>query len=156
MKRPLVGVTLMYAGGLLLAEWFQPPLALLFAISLCLAAAALCIARARALLIWPLVLFTGWTNLVWRTAPVSPHDLRLTQREAVELVALRGRFCEMPAQGICARDGEQKMRSIAQIRVSSATPRPLNRLLSSAQTAIGAVAKKGKSRPPRDGGGAAP
>jgi len=100
MKRPLVGVTLVYAGGLLLAECFQPPLTLLFTVSLGLAAAALCLARARPWLIWPLVLFTGWTNLVWRTATVSPHDLRLTQGETARLVSIQmAHDPDVPAPG---------------------------------------------------------
>ncbi len=126
MKRPLVGVTLVYAGGLLLAECFQPPLALLFAISLGLAAAALCLARARPWLIWPLLLFTGWTNLVWRTAPVSPHDLRLTQGETAQLVTVRGRLCETPAHRIYVRDEKETVRSIAQVRVSHLQRRGAN------------------------------
>ena len=126
MKRPLVGATLAYVGGLLLAECFQPPLAGLFAISLGLAAAALCLARARAWLLWPLLLFTGWTNLVSRTVPISPHDLRLSQGEAAELVAVRGKLCETPAHRIYARDEEERVRSIAQVRVSHLQRRGAN------------------------------
>jgi hypothetical protein len=72
MKRPLGLVALLYAAGLLLAEFFQPRLVLLFAISLALAAIALLSGRARRLLIWPLVVLVGWTNLVSRTTVVSP------------------------------------------------------------------------------------
>lgn len=118
MKRPLVGATLAYAGGLLLAEFLQPPLALLFAISLGLAAAALGLAGARPWLIWPLLVFAGWTNLVCRTVPISPHDLRLIQGEAAQLVTLRGRLCETPGHRIYVRDEEETVRSIAQVRVS--------------------------------------
>jgi competence protein ComEC len=126
MKRPLVGVTLVYASGLLLAECFQPPLALLFAMSLGLAAAALCLARARPWLIWPLLAFTGWTNLVWRTTPISPHDLRLTQGEPAQLVTVRGRLCETPAHRIYARDEQEWVRSMAQIRVGHLKRRGAN------------------------------
>ena len=69
MKRPLVGVTLVYVGGLLLAECFQPSLVILFAVSLGLAAAALCMARARPWLSGRCCFCAGWTNLVRRTTP---------------------------------------------------------------------------------------
>jgi hypothetical protein len=105
MKRPLVGVTLVYAGGLLLAEGFQPPLIVLFAISFGLAAAAVCLAVARPWLLWPLLLVAGWTNLVCRTAPISPHDLRLLQGETAQLVTVRGKLCETPGHRIYVRDG---------------------------------------------------
>jgi len=118
MKRPLVGVTLVYVAGLMLGECFQPSLAILFALSLALAMAALCLAAARPWLIWPLLLFTGWTNMVWHTAPVSPHDLRLTQGENAQLVTLRGRLCETPGYRVYVRDEEETVRSIAQVRVS--------------------------------------
>ena len=126
MKRPLVGVTLAYVGGLLLAECFQPSLALLFAISLSIAAAALGIGRARPWLIWPLLFCTGWTNLVWQTVPVSPDDLRLSQGETAEIVTVRGRLCETPAHRIYVRDEEESVRSIAQVRVSHRQHRGAN------------------------------
>jgi competence protein ComEC len=118
MKRPLVGVTLVYVAGLLLAEYLQPPLTLLFAISLSLAAAAICLGRARPWLLWPLLLCAGWTNLVSRTTPVSPHDLRLIQGEAAEIVTVRGAFCETPAHRIYVRNEKESVRSIAQLGVS--------------------------------------
>jgi hypothetical protein len=118
MKRPLVGATSASVGGPLLTECFQPPLASLFAISLGLAAAALCLARVRAWLLWRLLLFTGWTNLVSLTTPISPHDLRLSQGETAQLVTVRGNLCETPAHRIYARDGQETVRSIAQLRVS--------------------------------------
>ncbi len=109
---------MVYAGGLLLAECCQPPLALLFAISLGLAGAALFLDRARPCLLWALLFFTGWTNLVCRTTSVSPHDLRLTQGKTAQLVTVRGRLRETPGHRIYVRDDKETVRSIAQIRVS--------------------------------------
>ena len=76
MKRPLGSVALLYASGLGLAEVFHPGLTILFSVSLTIAVAALVVGRARAFLLWPLIVLTGWTNLAWHTAVVSPHDLR--------------------------------------------------------------------------------
>lgn len=118
MRRPLVWLSLVYAGGLVLAEFFQPPLALLFSISLGLAVAALTLAAARPWLIWPLVLFTGWTNLANRTIPLSPHDLRLTLGPSAKLAAIRGTLCETPGHRTYVRNEEETVRSIAQVRVS--------------------------------------
>ena len=59
-----------------------------------------------------------------------------------------------------ARQSEEQLRAAAAADPEyvdlELTPRPLNRILGSAQAAVGDPAKKGKSRPPRDGGGAAP
>ena len=118
MKRPLAGVTLVYVAGLMLGECFQPSLAILFALSLSLAMAALCLAWARPGLLWPLLLFTGWTNMVWHTIPVSPHDLRRTQGKNAQLATLRGRLCETPGYRVYARDEKEAVRSIAQVQVS--------------------------------------
>ncbi|HQL78895.1 MAG TPA: ComEC/Rec2 family competence protein [Verrucomicrobiota bacterium] len=117
MRRPLVWLTLVYAGGLVLAELFQPPLALLFSISLGLAVAALSLAAARPWLIWPLVLFTGWTNLANRTTPLSPHDLRLTIGPSAKLATIRGTLCETPGHRTYVRNEEETVRSIAQVHV---------------------------------------
>lgn len=77
MKRPLIAVALCYVGGLLLADFVQPQLFILFSIAFGLLAVALVLPRFRWWLLWPLVLFVGWTNLVSRTVIVSPHDLRV-------------------------------------------------------------------------------
>ncbi|HWI59729.1 MAG TPA: ComEC/Rec2 family competence protein, partial [Bacillota bacterium] len=118
MKRPLVAVALCYGGGLLMAEWIQPPLGLLFALALSLAAGALFWSKGRGWLVWPLLVFTGWTNLVWHTGIVSPHDLRITQTNSAELVTVRGRLPETPSQRIFVQDEKESTRSLAQLEVS--------------------------------------
>jgi len=60
MKRPLVAVVLLYGCGLLLAEWWQPPLPFLFAASLALAIGATALGRLRCFLIWPLILASSY------------------------------------------------------------------------------------------------
>src|SRR5690348_11405302 len=76
MKRPLVLLALLYVGGVLLANFVSCPPALLLATAFVLLLAALAWARARPLLLWPLLLAVGWTNFTLRTAILSPNDLR--------------------------------------------------------------------------------
>ena len=119
MKRPLAWVALSYGGGLLLADFFQPPLTLLFACTLTLAAATIAIARARSFLLWPLIFFAGWTNLVSRTAVISPHDLRICQNSAAEIVTVRGVLLETPTQRVYVRDEHETWRTMARVQVTS-------------------------------------
>src|SRR5215831_2057423 len=98
MKRPLVAVALAYAGGLLLAEFFQPPLALLFFLAFALAAGGLLWSTSARWLLWPLLILAGWANLVARTATISPYDLRRVLDDTPHIVALRGTLPETPSQ----------------------------------------------------------
>lgn len=117
MTRPLASVALAYAGGLLLGDWLQPPWWFLCAISLATAAFALIRERWRKWLLWPLVILGGWTNLVCRTAVLSPYDLRASQRDSVEIVSVRGCLCETPDQRIYIRDEQEVSRCLAQVEV---------------------------------------
>ena len=123
MKRPLVPVTLAYTAGLLLAEWFQPSLALLFTLALGTVLAALAVRPWRRWLIWPLILLTGWANLVSRTACVSPHDLRLTQLTPAALVTVRGVLSETPSQRLYFRDNEAVLRTLAAMEITDILPK---------------------------------
>src|SRR5688572_26265795 len=118
MKRPLGIVGLFYGAGLLLAEWFQPPLVFLFVTALTLALGAIFIRQARPWLIWPLILFTAWTNLVCRTAIVSPHDLRNVLSTEPEQVVIRGALCETPVEHAYLRNGEPASRTVARLDVT--------------------------------------
>ncbi|HEY4952730.1 MAG TPA: hypothetical protein VII71_05020, partial [Verrucomicrobiae bacterium] len=76
MKRPLGVVVACYATGILLADVFQPPLAVLFAATFVALALALFLKRSRPWLLAPLLALVGWTNLAFHTAIISPNDLR--------------------------------------------------------------------------------
>ena len=119
MNRPLGWVALGYGGGLLLAEFFQPALLILFTLSLGLAVVAISFARLRSYLLWPLIVCTGWTNLVWHTAVISPDDLRRTQGSAPEIVTVCGKLTETPSQRVFVRDEEKTWRTIARVKLSS-------------------------------------
>lgn len=119
MKRPLGALALLYGGGLLLGEAFQPPLTFLFALSITVALAALLWSAARLPLLWALVVLTGCTNLAWHTAVLSPHDLRISQGDAAEYVTIRGTLIETPVQRIFVRDEQESSRMLAPVRVSA-------------------------------------
>jgi competence protein ComEC len=118
MKRPLGLVTLSYAGGLVLGEFFQPSLFLLFVVGLALVGAALASVRLRPLLIWPLVVLTGWINLVRQTTVISPGDLRAIQGEAAALATVRGTLIETPERRMLNRDGPTSFRTLAQLQIN--------------------------------------
>jgi len=118
MKRPLVSVALCYGSGLLLAEFFQPPLFALFLVTFIALALALIWSRARSHLLWPLLILAGWTNLVSRTAIISPHDLRRVMNDAAALVTVRGTLAETPSLRVFERDEQESWRTLAQVRVT--------------------------------------
>jgi ComEC/Rec2-related protein len=119
MKRPLLPVALCYAGGLLLAEAAQPPLMWLFAASFFLLVLAIALVRYRALFVWPLLVLVGWTNMVHRTAIISPQDLRTLVGIEPVLATVRGVLEETPSVRLQERGSEQFSRSLVRVRVSA-------------------------------------
>lgn len=119
MKRPLVPVALCYAGGLLLAEVFQPRLSALFAAAFLVLATALLLPVWRGWLLWPLLVLVGWINLVSRTAILSPQDLRVVQGTNAAIVTVRGTMLETPSQRVFERGEQEVWRSLAQVRVTA-------------------------------------
>lgn len=119
MKQPLGIVALLYAGGLLIGNIFQPPLVWLFAVSLAIAAAALLLNYFRSFLIWPLIVLTGWTNLVWHTAVVSPMDLRVLLRDKPALATVRGTLVATPTERVYVNDEQESFRTMARLKVTA-------------------------------------
>ena len=120
MKRPLGIVAALYAGGLLLGDSFQPPLPCLFPFALAFAVAALLLPRFRSFLIWPLIVFAGWTNIVWHTAIISPNDLRVLLNQQPELTSIRGTLVATPTERVYVNDdGKSFLRTIARVDVTS-------------------------------------
>ena len=119
MKRPLLPVALCYAGGLLLAEAAQPPLVWLFAASFVLLILSIALARFRVLFVWPLIVLVGWTNMVNRTAVISPQDLRVVAGIEPVIATVRGVHKETPSVRLHERGSEQFSRSIVRVKVSA-------------------------------------
>ena len=118
MRGPLPAVALLFAGGILVANYITVPLVWLFAGSFSLALLALSGVRLSSICVWPLIVLTGWTSLAARTALLAPSDLRTLIGEKIEYVTLRGELCETPVQRVFERDDRPSWRSIAQLRVS--------------------------------------
>ena len=118
MNRPLVSVVLAYASGLLLAQIFPAPPAVLFAVSFALLGLAFAFGLLRPHLLWPLLALLGWTNFTVRTAVIAPDDLRTQLDNEATLATVRGELAETPRLKIIERDGGENWRSAARVRVS--------------------------------------
>ncbi len=119
MKRPLEIVAILYAGGLVLGNFFQLPLPCLLAISLAFAAGALLLPGLRPFLIYSLVLFIGWTNFAWHTSIVSPTDLRTVSTGKPELVSIRGTLTQTPTARLEDDTPEKSFSTTARINVTA-------------------------------------
>ncbi len=120
MRRPVAIPALLYAAGLLLAEFLHPPLPLLWLATLSAAGLTLAWARARTWLLLPTLALLGALNLTSRTAVVSPHDLRLLLTNSVPTEAvLSGRLAETPSLRLFVRDGEESYRTLALLNVEA-------------------------------------
>jgi competence protein ComEC len=117
MNRPLVAVVFAYAAGLLAGQLIQPPLAVLFAVSLFVLVLVLVLEKLRPFLIWPLLALAGWTNFVTHTAMISPNDLRAILGHDAALVTVHGTLAETPHLKIIERDDQEKWHSVARVRV---------------------------------------
>lgn len=121
MKRPLIPVALCYVGGLLLGQAVPLPLFFLFACSFGLVLAALFLSSVRNYLIWPFLIFLGWTNLVQNTAVVSPDDLRRVVGSQPYLATLRGTLTATPSVRVHETQGQELSRALVPLRVTAFT-----------------------------------
>lgn len=119
MKRPFLPVLLWYTGGAVAGAWLALPLSVLFAAAFATFGFALLSARARPWLLGPLLLLSGWTNLLTKTATLSPIDLRRITAEQAELATVRGRLTQTPTQRVSLRNGTETWRTLAVIGVEA-------------------------------------
>ena len=106
-----------YGIGLLLAQLLHPPLAALLVTLGILLVPVLTLKIPRVYLIWPLLAVLGWANFTWRTAVLSPRDLRLLLGDEPALVTVRGVLAETPDVKIVQRDQQEQWHSMARVRV---------------------------------------
>jgi competence protein ComEC len=119
MKRPLLPVALLYAGGILIACVVSLPPALLLVESLALGILALAWRRMRLALLCSLVVLAGWTNYTLQTDSISPHDLRCLLGEEPQIATIRGILREAPVQRVVERNEEESWRTLARIEVAA-------------------------------------
>jgi competence protein ComEC len=96
MKRPLLGVALLYVAGILIGDQFSVSPFVLLGIAVPLAALATFWGSVRRWLLLTLILLVGSTNLRLQTAIVSPCDLRRLAGEAPVIATVRGTVLETP------------------------------------------------------------
>lgn len=117
---PLVPLAFLYTFGILLGRWVPLSLSWLFGGCL-LALAAWCIPykpQWRQWILAALLVFAGWTNLVCRTQPLSPIDLRYLLKGEPELVTVRGVLTETPSERLQERRRRDYLRTVACVDVS--------------------------------------
>jgi hypothetical protein len=119
MKRPLAMVALLYGGGVLLGEFLPLPSPWLFGFSLALAVISCLWTSARVYLLWPLLVFAGWTNMATRAAVLSPFDLRTLTGTNAEYVTLRGPLCETPNQRVSDHLHQESWHTLARLDVAA-------------------------------------
>ncbi|MEY2408546.1 MAG: competence protein ComEC, partial [Verrucomicrobiota bacterium] len=124
MKRPLLIVALLYAGGVLLADLLPSPASPFPALTAAMAAglAGVLFPRARTVFLAALLVFTGMANLRLRTAILSPADLRQVVHEDAIILTLRGELTETPYHRVYDHDGDSTTRTLASVEVSSIRP----------------------------------
>jgi hypothetical protein len=119
MKRPVLRLALCYGAGVLLADLFPLPWAVLPLSCLLLAPLCFIFARARPSLLGLLLLCAGAANLTLQTAVLSPHDLRRLAGERNEDVTLRGTLRHTPSSKFQERAGEITWRTVAEMEASA-------------------------------------
>lgn len=118
MKRPLGIVAILYGLGLLLAEFVQPSLIVLFGSSFALLVAAALLQKLRVWIVSLVIVLTGWTNLTYRTAILSPNDLRLIVSHPPEDVVIEGRLAHTPEERLYMVNGAESVRTLAEVHAS--------------------------------------
>jgi len=120
MKRPFFIVALLFTGGVILGDFFHPPLVFLFFISFLCGTVAMCWKTRRFWFLALLLLFSGWTNMVCQTTVISPNDLKgIVSQTNAELATIKGTLMGLPTEHIFIRDAEEKWRSTAFVEVDA-------------------------------------
>lgn len=119
MQRPLLKVAVVYTAGILFGEFLHAPL--WFLVVSCIVAILACflIPKARSICFPVLFLLLGWTNMIWRTAVISPSDLRTLVGDQPEIVTVRGRLDTSPIEHIFERHNEEAMRTVSYLTVDA-------------------------------------
>lgn len=115
MKRPMLPISLLFAGGILAGEWIQPSLFFLLGVGLALLVVAAAAAVGRWSNKWGGISLTfacflaGWINQVSIQTPWDPTDLRRQATPEAQVASIRGTVAQScvyyPAETSRAGDG---------------------------------------------------
>jgi competence protein ComEC len=119
LKHPMLPVALLYSGGVVLADWLDAPLWLLFSAGLGLGLSGLIVDKARVLGLAGCLVLAGWINMTSRTAVLSGQDLRSITSDRPQKVVLRGCLRGVPSQRVHHLDDDDRWRTLVPVEVSA-------------------------------------
>lgn len=119
LRHPFVPLALAYVFGVCLGWRWALPLPWLFTAAFLCTFAVICRPAWRGAMLWPLLVCLGWTNMAFRSAVVSPHDLRVLAVGKPELLVLRVRLTETPSFKVFVRDEQESWRSHVVVEVEA-------------------------------------
>ncbi len=119
MQRPLLPVVCWYAAGVALASQVEVSLFALFVVAFLAGLTTLLWGHRIRVLLMAFLFFTGWVNLGWREARISPHDLRTLVGEREEIVTVRGRIGGVTSPRVAEREGAESWHTLVMLEVDA-------------------------------------
>ncbi len=113
MKRPLVPVALLFAAGIICADWVELSCASSFAAAGAVGILALAVPRNRVFLLATMLVLAGAANHSSHTAILAPNDLRLVVGDIEENTSIRGTLTETPYHRVYGGDNTPTVRTLA-------------------------------------------
>lgn len=110
-------MTLLYVSGVLWAEFVPLPVVCFLLIGLIVSGTAIVFEQRRLWFVCGGCVLAGAANLAFRTAAISPFDLRNVIGEKVDLVRIQGRIAQAPVYRLAERNGKAVYRSTSQVEV---------------------------------------
>src|SRR5215213_6605414 len=96
MRQPFNILALLYACGVIAAEFVRFPVWIFLSCSVLLLAFAIRLPKIRIPALIAVLFLTGWTNATVQSSVISPHDLRQRFDGTPQIVAVRGNLLESP------------------------------------------------------------
>jgi competence protein ComEC len=119
MKRPLVPITVLYAGGILWGEYFRAPLIPLLAGCIGLVLVAIVWRVLRTWLLYALFFLTGWAGMLMSSAVISPHDLRTLLGSEPQIATVRADLTDTPSMREHETVNRLTVRTLARAQVTA-------------------------------------
>jgi competence protein ComEC len=119
MQRPLLMVAVCFTLGILAAKAVSVPINYLLIPAFALALTALFWTRIRLWLLGALLFVAGAANFTLRTAVIAPDDLRTILGDEPREAAVRGTLVDTPYHRVFERDGTERWRTLAHIKVDA-------------------------------------